>query len=144
MAKIFELPSKDGNLTPKTLPKALRTQALTAFTSNFGLVWWIWFGRKYLNGQTLVEDPSQHLHCHFGGSCLACEKVQLPVFASKMKKTKRVKKRKKSLFLALLNVGASLHLCKQLNFLSFICSNKTVTEKGFEAWDLLLGRGDLI
>ena len=44
----------------------------------------------------------------------------------KMKKIKRAKKRKK--FLALLNVGASLHLCKQLNFLSFICSNKTVTE----------------
>ena len=37
-----------------------------------------------------------------------------------------------------------LCLCKQLNFLFLICSNKTVTEKGFEAWDLLLGRGDLI
>ena len=60
----------------------------------------------------------------------------------KMKKIKRAKKRKK--FLALLNVGASLHLCKQLNFLSFICSNKTVTEKGFKAWDSLLGKGDLI
>ena len=35
-------------------------------------------------------------------------------------------------------------LCKQLNFLFLICSNETVTEKGFEAWDLLLGRGDLI
>ena len=28
----------------KTLPKALRTQALTALTSNFGLVWWVLFG----------------------------------------------------------------------------------------------------
>ena len=37
-----------------------------------------------------------------------------------------------------------LYLCKQLNFLFLICSNKTVTEKGFEAWDLLLGKGDLI
>ena len=37
-----------------------------------------------------------------------------------------------------------LCLCKQLNFLFLICSNKTVTEKGFEAWDLLLGRGDLM
>ena len=132
----------------ETLPEALRTQALTALTSNFGLVWWIWFGRKYLNGQTLVEDPSQQLHCqndnHFGGSCLACEKVQLPVFASKMKKTERVKKRKKSLFLALLNVGASLHIRKQLNILSFISSNKTVTEKEFKAWDSLSGKGDLI
>ena len=35
------LPKKDvldPSLTPKTLPKALRTQALTALTSNFGLV----------------------------------------------------------------------------------------------------------
>ena len=100
----------------------------------------------YPNGQKLVEDSFQQLHCqndnHFGGSFLACEKVRLPVFASKMKKIKRAKKRKK--FLALLNVGASLHLCKQLNFLSFICSNKTVTEKGFKAWDSLLGKGDLI
>ena len=82
------------------------------------------------SGQKLVEDSFQQLHCqndnHFGGSFLACEKVRLPVFASKMKKIKRAKKRKK--FLALLNVGASLHLCNQLNFLSFICSNKTVTE----------------
>ena len=32
----------------ETLPKALRTQALTALTSKFGLVgfvWWVWFGR---------------------------------------------------------------------------------------------------
>ena len=29
---------KWGQITKKTLPKALRTQALTAFTSNFGLV----------------------------------------------------------------------------------------------------------
>ena len=32
----------------KTLPKALRTQALTALTSNFGLVGlvrWVWLGR---------------------------------------------------------------------------------------------------
>ena len=32
----------------KTLPKALRTQALTALTKNFGLVGgvrWFWFGR---------------------------------------------------------------------------------------------------
>ena len=31
----------------ETLPKALRTKALTALTSNFGLVgliWWVWFG----------------------------------------------------------------------------------------------------
>ena len=37
----------------KTLPKALRTQALTALTSNFGvvdLVWQIWFGRFGLVG----------------------------------------------------------------------------------------------
>ena len=37
-----------------------------------------------------------------------------------------------------------LCLCKQLNFLFLICSNKTVTEKGFKAWDSLLGKGDLI
>ena len=29
----------------KTLPKAPQTQALTALTSNFGLVWCVWFGR---------------------------------------------------------------------------------------------------
>ena len=37
----------------KTLPKALRIQALTALTSNFGLVglvWWVWFGRFGLVG----------------------------------------------------------------------------------------------
>ena len=28
----------------KTLPKALRTQALTALTSSFGLIWWVRFG----------------------------------------------------------------------------------------------------
>ena len=28
----------------KTLPKALQTQALTALTSSYGLVWWVWFG----------------------------------------------------------------------------------------------------
>ena len=27
-----------------TLPKALRTQALTALTSSFGLIWWVGFG----------------------------------------------------------------------------------------------------
>ena len=37
----------------KTLPKALRTQALTALTSNFGLVGlvrWVWLGRFGLVG----------------------------------------------------------------------------------------------
>ena len=37
----------------KTLPKALRTQALTALTSNFGLVGlvrWVWLGRFDLVG----------------------------------------------------------------------------------------------
>ena len=34
----------DEYLYTKTLPKALRTQALTALTSSFGLVWWVWFG----------------------------------------------------------------------------------------------------
>ena len=28
----------------KTLPKALQTQALTALTSSFGLIWWVGFG----------------------------------------------------------------------------------------------------
>ena len=28
----------------KTLPKALRTQVLTALTSSFGLIWWVGFG----------------------------------------------------------------------------------------------------
>ena len=28
----------------ETLPKALRTQALTCFTSSFGLIWWVGFG----------------------------------------------------------------------------------------------------
>ena len=28
----------------KTLPKALRTKALTASTSKFGLIWWVGFG----------------------------------------------------------------------------------------------------
>ena len=28
----------------ETLPKALRTQALTAFTSSSGLIWWLGFG----------------------------------------------------------------------------------------------------
>ena len=28
----------------ETLPKALRTQALTALTSGFGLIWWVGFG----------------------------------------------------------------------------------------------------
>ena len=35
-------------------------------------------------------------------------------------------------------------LRQQLNFLFLICSTETVTEKGFEAWDLLLGRGELV
>ena len=42
------LPKKDvldPSLTPKTLPKALRTQALTALTSKFGLVGLVRFGR---------------------------------------------------------------------------------------------------
>ena len=34
----------------KTLPKALRTQALTALTSKFGLVGLVWFGRLGLVG----------------------------------------------------------------------------------------------
>ena len=41
------LPKKDvldPSLTPKTLPKALRTQALTALTSKFGLVGLVWYG----------------------------------------------------------------------------------------------------
>ena len=48
--------SKSSVGTPandKTLPKALRTQALTALTSNFGLVglvWQVWFGRFGLVG----------------------------------------------------------------------------------------------
>ena len=40
-------------LCKKTLPKALRTQALTALTSNFGmvgLVRWVWLGRFGLVG----------------------------------------------------------------------------------------------
>ena len=50
------LPKKDvldPSLTPKTLPKALRTQALTALTSKFGLVglvWYGWFGRLCMIG----------------------------------------------------------------------------------------------
>ena len=42
--------------TFKTLPKALRTQALTALTSNLGLVglvqygWQVWFGKFGLVG----------------------------------------------------------------------------------------------
>ena len=38
---------KQCNLVQETLPKALRTQALTALTSKFGLVglvWQAWFG----------------------------------------------------------------------------------------------------
>ena len=35
----------DDNFITKTLPKALGTQALAALTSNFRLVWWVWFGR---------------------------------------------------------------------------------------------------
>merc|ERR1711928_154272 len=37
-----------NSFSNKTLPKALRTQALTALTKNFGLVGlvrWVWFGR---------------------------------------------------------------------------------------------------
>ena len=40
-------------IVDKTLPKALRTQALTALTSNFGLVGlvrWVWLGRFGLVG----------------------------------------------------------------------------------------------
>ena len=43
----------DDNFITKTLPKALGTQALTALTSNFGLVGlvrWVWFGRFGLVG----------------------------------------------------------------------------------------------
>ena len=29
----------------KTLPKALQTQASTALTSSFGLVWWVWLAK---------------------------------------------------------------------------------------------------
>ena len=32
----------------KTLPKALRTQASTALTSNFGLVWFVCFSKLWL------------------------------------------------------------------------------------------------
>ena len=32
-----------GPIITKTLPKALRTQALTALTSSFGLIWWVGF-----------------------------------------------------------------------------------------------------
>ena len=28
----------------ETLPRALKTQALTALTSSFGLIWWVEFG----------------------------------------------------------------------------------------------------
>ena len=42
--------SSKTNFSNKTLPKALRTQALTALTSSFGLVWWVWFGRFGLVG----------------------------------------------------------------------------------------------
>ena len=42
-----------GQLIDETLPKALRTQALTALTKNFGfvgLVRWVWLGRFGLVG----------------------------------------------------------------------------------------------
>ena len=51
--KIFIQLSKENLIElfiKKTLPKALRTQALTALTSNFGLVRWIWLGRFGLVG----------------------------------------------------------------------------------------------
>ena len=44
---------KHKSLKTKTLPQALRTQALTALTSNFslvGLVWCVWFGAFGLVG----------------------------------------------------------------------------------------------
>ena len=46
---LFNWPSVIITYRPQkeTLPKALRTQALTALTSNFGLVglvWYVWFG----------------------------------------------------------------------------------------------------
>ena len=50
----------------KTLPKALRTQALTALTSNFGLVGlvrWIWLGRFGLVGLVWVG---------LAGVCISC------------------------------------------------------------------------
>ena len=34
-----------SNHLQETLPKALRTQALTTLDSNFGLVWQIWFSK---------------------------------------------------------------------------------------------------
>ena len=40
-----ELTSETLYIMEKTLPKALRTQALTAFTSNFGLLRLVWFVR---------------------------------------------------------------------------------------------------
>ena len=36
---------KQCNLVQETLPKALRTQALTALTSKFGLLGLVWFGK---------------------------------------------------------------------------------------------------
>ena len=44
----------EGRLKRKTLPKALRTQALTALTSNFGLVGLVWLGRFGLAGLVLL------------------------------------------------------------------------------------------
>ena len=48
-----EQPKYSNDTGYKTLPKALRTQALTALTSNFGLVGlvrWVWLGRFGLVG----------------------------------------------------------------------------------------------
>ena len=44
------LPSPEEEIHLKTLPKALRTQALTSLTSNFGLVGLAWFDRFSLEG----------------------------------------------------------------------------------------------
>ena len=47
------LARKENEIEEKTLPKALRTQALTALTKNFGfvgLVRWVWLGRFGLIG----------------------------------------------------------------------------------------------
>ena len=52
-AKSTEFSDDRSYLLVQILPKALRTQVLTALTSNFGLeglVWQVWFGRFGLVG----------------------------------------------------------------------------------------------
>ena len=46
----------------ETLPKAIRTQALTALTSNFGLVWWVLFGKFQLGKSAIKTCSSSHSH----------------------------------------------------------------------------------